>query len=205
MRMRIRRPKSVKDVKRIDALSKSLCYAKLGMLNEHCKYLFEEDMQAAQRRAQIIEQIMEQTAIDEAMIERLVRRFYDKVRRDPLLGPVFDSRIKDWESHLQRMFAFWSSVALMSGRYSGRPMEKHAFLPVDARHFDRWLVLFQETTEEVCPPAAADHFMERAYRIAESLELGVAMASGVMLAKGDRLRRPDSEVTLPAADKELGR
>jgi truncated hemoglobin YjbI len=37
------------------------------------------------------------------------------------------------------MCAFWSSVALMSGRYHGQPMEKHLPLPIDARHFDRWL------------------------------------------------------------------
>ena len=60
-----------------------------------------------------------------------------KVRKDALLGPVFDARIADWEPHLQRRCTFWSSVALMSGVYHGRPMEKHLPLPVDARHFDR--------------------------------------------------------------------
>ena len=33
----------------------------------------------------------------------------------------------------------------MSGIYHGRPMEKHLPLPVDFRHFDRWLTLFEET------------------------------------------------------------
>ena len=69
---------------------------------------------------------------------------------------------------------FWSSVALMSGRYHGQPMEKHVRLPVDARHFDRWLQLFERTALEVCPPAAAAHFIERAKPIAQSLELGIA-------------------------------
>lgn len=156
-------------------------------------------MQAEQRRDRIVAEIMERTGIDEAMIERLVRRFYDKVRDDEILGPVFDARISDWETHLQRMFAFWSSVALMSGRYHGRPMQKHAPLPVDGRHFDRWLSLFQQTTQEVCPPTAAEHFVERAYRIAESLELGIAMEAGVLLSKGERLRRPDSDVVLPTS------
>ena len=80
-------------------------------------------MQAEQRRQQILAEITERTGIDEAMIEHLVRRFYDKVRDDRLLGPVFNSRIKNWDYHLQQMFAFWSSVALMSGRYHGRPMQ----------------------------------------------------------------------------------
>ncbi|MBB5518458.1 group III truncated hemoglobin [Amphiplicatus metriothermophilus] len=141
------------------------------------------------RRDEAAARIAHETGIDEAMIGRLVRRFYDKVRADPLLGPVFDARIDDWDGHLQRMCAFWSSVALMTGRYHGRPMEKHMLLPVDAAHFDRWLTLFRATAAEVCPPAAAAHFIVRAQRIAESLELGVAGFSGVMLRKGERFRR----------------
>ncbi|MFP5296611.1 MAG: group III truncated hemoglobin [Alphaproteobacteria bacterium] len=144
----------------------------------------------ASRREAVIEQIRAGTGIDEPMIARLVDAFYAKVRADPLLGPVFDARIADWEPHLQQMRLFWSSVALMSGVYHGRPMPKHLPLPVDAAHFDRWLELFEATAAEVCPPAAADHFIERARRIAESLELGVAGANGVLLRRGDRYVRP---------------
>lgn len=140
----------------------------------------------AARRAEIVEQIQAETGIDEAMIDRLVRGFYARIREDALLGPIFDARIAEWEPHLQRMCAFWSSVALMSGRYSGQPMQKHMPLPVDAQHFDRWLELFEATAHELCPPKAADHFIERARRIAASLELGVAGAHGVFLGKGER-------------------
>jgi hemoglobin len=140
----------------------------------------------ADRRAELTVRIQTEAGIDEAMIERLVRRFYERVRADALLGPIFAARIADWEPHLQRMFAFWSSVALMSGRYHGQPMQKHLPLPIDARHFDRWLALFETTARELCPPRAADHFVERARRIAESLELGIAGARGVLLGKGER-------------------
>jgi len=160
-------------------------------------------MTPAERRAEITAEIVARTGINEAMIERLVRAFYAKIRQDPLLGPVFDERITDWEPHLQRMCAFWSSVALMSGVYHGRPMEKHLPLPVDARHFDRWLALFDETAHEVCPPAAAAHFIERAHRVAESLELGIAGKVGVLLMKGERLRRPDGDVFLPETGRNL--
>lgn len=146
----------------------------------------------ASRRQALIEQIRVETGIDEPMIARLVDGFYGKVRADPLLGPVFDARISDWEPHLRQMRLFWSSVALMSGVYHGRPMPKHLPLPVDAAHFDRWLELFEQTAREVCPPAAADHFIERARRIAESLELGIAGANGVLLGKGERyVRKPE--------------
>ncbi len=139
----------------------------------------------------------EATEIDEAMIERLVRAFYDRVRADTELGPVFESRIAEWEPHLLRMFSFWSSVMLKSGRYHGSPMQKHAELPVDAEHFDRWLELFERAARELTPAAAAERFVAAARRIAESLELGLAFRHGVMLPKGGRFRRGEN-ATSPA-------
>ena len=149
-------------------------------------------MEADERRARITADIASRTGITEAMIERLVHAFYDKVRADPVLGPVFDARIHDWDPHLKQMCAFWSSVALMTGRYHGTPMVKHAPLPVDAAHFDRWLELFEQTAHEVCPGEAEAHFVERARRIAASLELGIASANGVMLGIGERFRRSEA-------------
>ena len=146
---------------------------------------------STERRLQITAEIAERTGIDEPMIERLVRTFYGAVRTDDLIGPVFAERIVDWEPHIQRMCEFWSSVALMSGRYHGQPMVKHLPLPVDGRHFDRWLELFERTARDVCPPVAAEHFIERAQRIAQSLEMGIAAGSGVLLLKGQRLVRSD--------------
>lgn len=154
------------------------------------------------RRMAITAEIVESTGIDEAMIARLVHAFYARVREDALLGPVFASRIADWPVHLERMCAFWSSVALLSGRYHGQPMRAHRALPVDAAHFDRWLALFADTAREICPPAAADHLLNRARRIAESLELDIAAAHGVLLAKGQRFRREAG--TVPAIPGPAG-
>jgi hemoglobin len=145
-----------------------------------------------ERRAEITAQIVAETGITEGMIEKLVRAFYAKVRADDVLGPIFAAKIRDWEPHLQQMCAFWSSVALMTGRYHGTPMVKHMRLPVDAGHFDRWLSLFEETAREVCPPQAVAHFMERARRIASSLEMGVAGTHGVILGKGERFWRNET-------------
>ncbi|MDP3369743.1 MAG: preprotein translocase subunit TatC, partial [Brevundimonas sp.] len=57
--------------------------------------------------------------------------------------------------------------------------------------------LFEATADEVCPPAAAAHFIERARRIAESLELGIAGANGVLLGRGERYLRPTEAWTPP--------
>ena len=144
-----------------------------------------------ERRAQIIKHIEDETGIDETLIEQLVRGFYLRVRADELIGPIFDAHVADWEPHLQRMCDFWSSVALMSGRYRGQPMRVHLPLPVDARYFDRWLALFEATARDLCQPKAADFFIERAHRIAQSLEFGVASGRGILLGKGERLM-PDA-------------
>ena len=111
-------------------------------------------------------------SIDEALIECVIRAFYDKVRRDPMLAPVFAKAIPgDWEPHLQTMFAFWSSVMMMSGRYHGQTVPKHqALAGVTPAHFARWLELFGETASEHCEPAAAALFADRAQMIAGSLK-----------------------------------
>lgn len=131
-----------------------------------------------ERRARAVTEIKARTGIDEAMIHALVHGFYAKVRADDVLGPVFDAAITDWSPHLAKMCDFWSSVALMSGRYHGQPMPAHLKLPIGPEHFDRWLALFEATAAELCPPAAAEHFIERARRIADSFELGRAFATG---------------------------
>ena len=152
-------------------------------------YSAEVRSEVAERREKITAEIEARVGINEQMIERLVRAFYAKVRTDELLGPIFATRIHDWEPHLERMCAFWSSVALMSGRYHGTPMAKHLPLPVNAEHFDRWLALFEDTAGQVCPPEAAQHFVERARRIAESLELGIVGHHGEFIGRGERFRR----------------
>ncbi|OSQ42182.1 group III truncated hemoglobin [Thalassospira sp. MCCC 1A01428] len=139
-----------------------------------------------ERRERATRKIMDETGIDQQMIHNVVHGFYTKVRADPFLGPIFDARISDWDGHLQNMCQFWSSVALASGAYYGRPMQKHMPLPIDRHHFDQWLALFAETLAELCPPVAARHFMERALRIAQSFEVGIAAHNGVILSKGER-------------------
>jgi hemoglobin len=146
-----------------------------------------------ERRAQIVQQMRDQTGIDENMIEQLVRGFYARVREDFLLGPIFSSRIHDWETHLQRMCAFWSSVVLSSGAYHGQPMRMHLPLPVEARHFDRWLELFEQTVRTLFSEQIAAYFMERARRIAMSLELGIASSAGVVIGKGERFSRQQKD------------
>lgn len=136
------------------------------------------DSEAEARRNLIVADIVARTGIDTAMIERLVRSFYGRARGDPLISPIFERNVSHWDAHIARMCDFWSSVALMSGCYHGQPMIAHLPLPIDTPHFDRWLELFAESAHEVCPVPAAAHFIDRAHRIADSLELGIAAQKG---------------------------
>ncbi len=120
----------------------------------------------------------EAAEIDEAMIARLVDAFYTAARRDPVIGPVFATKITDWDHHLRRMCAFWSSVTLGSGRYTGSPMQAHAPLPIMDDHFARWLDLWIETVRRECPPQAAARFTLFARRIAQSLSHGIEAYRG---------------------------
>lgn len=113
--------------------------------------------------------------IDEEHLTRLVHRFYERVRDDAALAPVFDQAISDWPHHLDKMVDFWSSVMLTSGRYKGNPMMMHLKhkAHITPELFGRWLALWAETTAEVMPTATAAALQAKAARIAESLQLGL--------------------------------
>lgn len=136
--------------------------------------------------------------ITDEMIRTLVHTFYARVRIDPLLGPIFNRVIEDWDDHLDKLCSFWSSVMLMTGRYKGTPMKAHAEIAeISPYHFARWLALFQATAIKTCPTDAAVVFVDRAHRIAESLQLGISLHRGEDLVPPMQSRR-----SLTTADKE---
>jgi hemoglobin len=131
----------------------------------------------AARRAAITRDIQSATGLNEAVLGRLVRTFYAGARRDEVIGHLFDD-VRDWDKHIARITAFWSSVGLLTGRYHGQPLAAHLPLALEPQHFVRWLALFEATVREVCTPEAVKYLMEKAHRIARSLELGIAVHKG---------------------------
>lgn len=128
-----------------------------------------------ERRAELQREAAEK-GVDHAYISELVETFYGRVRAHPDLGPIFERAIGErWEFHLRRMKDFWASVALQAGTYSGKPVPAHLKLEgLTREHFRSWLNLFRSTLHDTAPtPEAAEHFMVRAERIAESLQLAV--------------------------------
>jgi hemoglobin len=77
-------------------------------------------------------------------------------------------------------------------------MKVHAELPeITPLHFERWLELFQATAIKTCPLDAAEVFVDRANRIADSLQLGIALHRGTSIVPPTPKRRPSA-----TADKE---
>lgn len=109
-------------------------------------------------------------------IRDLVQTFYGRVLAHPQLGPVFDARLSGrWPEHIERMIAFWTSIAFKTGAYGGKPVQAHlgvASMTPDL--FPNWLDLFAATLEDVAPSAEAKAwFMATADRIARSLTLAL--------------------------------
>lgn len=125
-----------------------------------------------ERRAAITRAVMAQTGLDRAAIGAFLRDFYGTARQDEVLAPAF-AGVADWERHIGIITGFWCSVALMTGEYHGRPMQAHAQLALTPAHFARWLEIFERTARAHFSKAGAEHMVEKARRIARSLELGL--------------------------------
>lgn len=120
-------------------------------------------------------------AVTESQIVTLVDAFYAKVRRDEILAPIFERAIApdSWPMHLAKMYDFWSSVMLTTGRYKGNPLAVHMRVAgLESGMFGRWLALFRATAEELLPPELAASFRVKSERIAESLQLGLFYRPG---------------------------
>ena len=136
---------------------------------------------AAPQRTMLVDGRPVPEVLDEAMVRAVVDDFYAAVRRDPLIGPVFDAAIapEEWPAHLDKLCDFWSATLLRTDRYGGRPLPPHLRIPgLGEAHFRRWLTLFRDTVQRLCPEEIASLFMDRALRIAHSFRLAVAFSRG---------------------------
>lgn len=114
-------------------------------------------------------------ALEHDQLRPLIDAFYERVRADDRLGPIFAAHVDDWDEHLELLTDFWSSLMLTSGRYKGNPFAKHKpfAAELDAALFERWLELWQITTDEMFPAEIAAAFQHKARRVAESLKAGL--------------------------------
>ena len=112
------------------------------------------------------------TGLDD--IKLLVDTFYDKVRSDHFLAPVFNDKIQDrWPQHLEKMYSFWQTVLLGEHTYYSSPFPPHANLPVDHAHFVQWLTLFTQTIGDLFSGEKADEALWRANKMAQMFEMKI--------------------------------
>ena len=110
----------------------------------------------------------------------LVNLFYDRVRDDDVLGPIFDDVAHvDWATHLPRMYDFWESVLFARATFKGAPLVVHRALaqhtPLTSDTFSRWVTLFQSTVDDRFSGPMAEHAKNSAARIAASMEYNLTI------------------------------
>lgn len=113
-----------------------------------------------------------------ADVQWLVDRFYDKIKEDKLVGFIFTDVMKvNWQKHLPIMYGFWENALFYTGGYHGNAMKKHINInkqvPLQKKHFSRWLQLFNETVDEYFEGEKATLAKQRAYSIATIIQLKI--------------------------------
>jgi hemoglobin len=105
-------------------------------------------------------------------IELLINSFYNKVKRDPVIGFIFTDVMKvNWEEHLPIMYDFWETLLLDKMIYSRNTMGIHfeinRKIKLEDVHFNRWIELFTATVNELFSGPKADTAKKRARSIAD--------------------------------------
>jgi hemoglobin len=115
-----------------------------------------------------------QTAsISDEQIRQLVDSFYNKIRADADLEPIFERLVAgDWETHLAKMYDFWSSVMVTTGYYKGSLVAVRKRMgALEIGLLDRCLALFGDSCDELLDSETAGLCWLKAAHIAESLKL----------------------------------
>ncbi|MDO6473637.1 group III truncated hemoglobin [Maribacter sp. 1_MG-2023] len=87
----------------------------------------------------------------------LVHTFYDKIRKNEMLGPIFNGHITDeqWPTHLSKLTDFWESNLFGVRTFRGSPSKAHVKVDknlnhtISQEHFAQWLQLWFETIDEL--------------------------------------------------------
>ena len=113
-----------------------------------------------------------------ADIELMVNRFYDKVKKDEVIGYFFTEVVQvNWEKHLPVMYNFWENIVFHTGSYAGNPMHAHQKVnqksPISMQHFQRWNLLFTQTVDELFYGDIAESIKQRAVSISTVMQIKI--------------------------------
>lgn len=113
---------------------------------------------------------------------QLVDSFYKQGKKDEILGPIFHQFVHDWESHIQKVAAFWEVTLFSSGAYKGNPMALHQKVDetlnhgLEQVHFDRWVELWNQTIDSMFSGSKAEMAKQRARNIANIMYIKIYQA-----------------------------
>jgi|SRR5690606_9171596 len=107
-------------------------------------------------------------------IELIVDTFYESVRKDEVIGYLFNDVAKtDWSHHLPKMYDFWEVILFGTGSFKGNPMfvhkELHQKSPLSTEQFAHWFELFQDTVNELYEGKNAEDIKGSASNIAQTM------------------------------------
>jgi hemoglobin len=104
----------------------------------------------------------------------LVNAFYAKIRKDEMLGPIFNKHIAEdeWPAHLSKLTDFWEMKLLGGSQFKGSPSQKHIDVDkasehtIKQEHFAHWLQLWLETIDESYTGPIAERAKAQARKMA---------------------------------------
>ena len=104
-------------------------------------------------------------------IELVVKTFYEKIKADNEIGFFFSKVVAmNWEQHMPKMCAFWENILFFTGEYEGNPLIAHRKInqqyTTTTAHFNKWILLFDETINELFSGANAEKMKAHAKSIA---------------------------------------
>ena len=120
-----------------------------------------------------------------APLAKLLRHFYADVRQHQEIGPIFNARITDWPSHLEKIADFWSGATGGPPAYSGPMPQRHMPLGLEPEHFEAWLDLWRRNCRIHFSKDVANDMIALAESIGERLRSLVTRRSG---------QRPDADL-----------
>lgn len=118
-------------------------------------------------------------------VTTLVHTFYKDVREQELIGPIFNSMIKDWDQHLDLLVDFWETNLFFVKKYKGNPLEKHVEVDqahnntINELHFGTWLNLWFKTIDALFEGDTAQLAKNRARNMSTFMNLEIFKSRGM--------------------------
>lgn len=123
-------------------------------------------------------------------IELLLTSFYEKVKKDDTIGFIFNDIAKvNWEHHIPIICDFWETLLLDATSYSKNAMQVHYALnrivPLEEKHFHRWLQLFSETVDTLFTGTIATMAKTKARSIASLMQFKIKQENNGLNTTGN--------------------